>query len=229
MKQLILAIGVFSFVALSCGRSSVSDSSQREEPHSSAMLQPSLFIELPDSCPTPDGMAIAPDGTLIIACPNFADRSYKAVLMRIGPNGKISKWIDAPVLDETGHAAPMGIKFGKDGDLFLCDNQGWTGEEECQRKGRLLRLRFDDDGNLTETITIASGMEHPNGVSLYGDKVYVTQSVLSSIKSDCMVSGIYCFNVSDRDIRIATMRQTLICSSRLKPGIRMCNTDLTGL
>ncbi|MCX6925158.1 MAG: phage head-tail adapter protein, partial [Verrucomicrobia bacterium] len=29
-----------------------------------------LFVQLPDFCPTPDGMAIAPDGDLVVACPN---------------------------------------------------------------------------------------------------------------------------------------------------------------
>ena len=30
-----------------------------------------LFMELPDDCPTPDGMVIAPNGDLILACPNL--------------------------------------------------------------------------------------------------------------------------------------------------------------
>ena len=42
-----------------------------------------LFVSLPDYCPTPDGMAIAPNGDLILACPNFADITQPACLMRI--------------------------------------------------------------------------------------------------------------------------------------------------
>lgn len=36
-----------------------------------AMQKSELFMELPDDCPTPDGMAIAPNGDLILACPEL--------------------------------------------------------------------------------------------------------------------------------------------------------------
>lgn len=55
-----------------------------------------------------------------------------------------------------------GIAFKEEGDLFICDNQGWSGAEKAQNKGRVLRLKFEND-QLKETITVASGMEHPNG------------------------------------------------------------------
>ena len=60
-----------------------------------------LFVSLPDYCPTPDGMAIAPNGDLILACPNFADITQPACLMRITKDGAFSKWLDVPVLEET--------------------------------------------------------------------------------------------------------------------------------
>lgn len=161
-----------------------------------------LFIELPEYCPTPDGMAIAPDGDLILACPNFADQTKPACLMRITPDKRISKWIDVPVLPETGVACPMGIAFNEKGDLYVCDNQGWTGSEQGRGKGRLLKLIFDARGELQETVTVACNMEHPNGVRVHRGKVYVTQSSLSAIPSEKLVSGVYCFNEDDRDVEI---------------------------
>lgn len=161
-----------------------------------------LFIELPEYCPTPDGMAIAPDGDLILACPNFADQTMPACLMRITPDKRISKWIDVPVLPETGVACPMGIAFNEKGDLYVCDNQGWTGSEQGRGKGRLLKLIFDARGELQETVTVACNMEHPNGVRVHRGKVYVTQSSLSAIPSEKLVSGVYCFNEDDRDVEI---------------------------
>ncbi len=161
-----------------------------------------LFIELPEYCPTPDGMAIAPDGNLILACPNFADQTMPACLMRITPDKRISKWIDVPVLPETGVACPMGIAFNEKGDLYVCDNQGWTGSEQGRGKGRLLKLIFDARGELQETVTVACNMEHPNGVRVHRGKVYVTQSSLSAIPSEKLVSGVYCFNEDDRDVEI---------------------------
>ncbi len=50
-----------------------------------------LFVSLPDYCPTPDGMAVAPNGDLILACPNFADITQPACLMRITKDGAVSK------------------------------------------------------------------------------------------------------------------------------------------
>lgn len=167
-----------------------------------------LFAILPDDCPTPDGMAVAPNGDLILACPNFADITKPACLMRITKDGKITKWLDVPTLEVTGRAAPMGIAFSNEGDLFICDNQGWTGEEKARNQGRILRLRFEGD-SLKETITIASGMEHPNGIRIHKGKLYVTQSSLSQINdpSGKLVSGVYCFDINDRDIVVTNTRE----------------------
>ena len=104
-----------------------------------------LFVSLPDYCPTPDGMAIAPNGDLILACPNFADITQPACLMRITKDGAVSKWLDVPVLEETGWASPMGLAFNEEGDLFISDNQGWSGAEKAKNKGRVLRLKFEND------------------------------------------------------------------------------------
>lgn len=172
-----------------------------------AMQKSELFMELPDDCPTPDGMAIAPNGDLILACPNFADLTKPACLMRITQYGKISKWLDVPVLPETGWAAPMGITFDDEGNLFICDNQGWSGAEKARNKGRLLCLRLKD-GRLDETIVVASGMEHPNGVRFHNGKLYVTQSSLSAIQdpSGLLVSGVYCFDKNDKNIKVTNTK-----------------------
>lgn len=172
-----------------------------------AMQKSSLFVELPDYCPTPDGMAISPEGDLVLACPNFADPTKPACLVRITKEGQVSKWIDIPVLPATGWAAPMGIAFDENGDLFVCDNQAWSGAEKAQFKGRLLHLKFTNR-ELRETVVVASGMEHPNGVRLRNGKVYVTQSSLSRIKdeSGLLVSGVYCFDANDRNIAVTNTK-----------------------
>lgn len=174
-----------------------------------AMQQSKLFVELPDCCPTPDGMAIAPNGDLILACPNYADLNQPACLMRITKDKKITKWLDVPVLAETGWAAPMGLAFSEDGkSLFVSDNQGWSGVEKAQNKGRVLRLNFDND-KLVETIEVAIGLEHPNGIRVKDGKLYLTQSSLSKIEdpSGLLVSGVYCFDVNDKNIKVNNTRE----------------------
>nr|WP_239060642.1 SMP-30/gluconolactonase/LRE family protein [Bacteroides sp. 519] len=149
-------------------------------------------------------MAIAPNGDLILACPNFADLLQPACIVRIDKNRNVSKWFDVPVLLETGWAAPMGIAFNDEGDLFICDNQAWSGAEKAKDKGRILRIKFDHDNNVKETIEVATGMEHPNGIRIRNGKLYVTQSSLTNIKvsSGLLVSGVYCFDMNDKDIQV---------------------------
>ena len=172
---------------------------------SPSMQQSELFLVLPDYCPTPDGMAVAPNGDLILACPNFADQTYPACVMRITKDGQISKWFDVPVLPETGLACPMGIAFGANGDLFICDNQGWTGSEAGANQGRLLRLTFDEQNRIKDTIVVARNMEHPNGVRVRNGKLYVTQSLLTADQypDKRMRSAVYRFDINDRDIVVA--------------------------
>lgn len=192
-KYHLLSLMIASLIGVTCIRCT----SPKQKATGDALPQKSeLFAELPDYCPTPDGMAVAPNGDLILACPNFADISHPACLMRITKEGQITKWLDVPVLEATGWASPMGIAFNEEGDLFISDNQGWSGAQKAQNKGRILRLKFEND-QLKETITVASGMEHPNGIRIRNGKLYVTQNSLSQIKdpSGLLVSGVYCFDL----------------------------------
>jgi len=208
MQKYIYCLSFLVFIGLAGCKSSGKKDSAKEEVQSLPQKS-ELFMELPDDCPTPDGMAIAPNGDLILACPNFADISKPACLMRITKDNKISKWLDVPVLAETGWASPMGIAFNDNGDLFICDNQGWSGAEKAQNKGRILRLNFDENNNLKETIEVATNMEHPNGIRIRNGKLYVTQSSLSQIEdpSGLLVSGVYCFDMNDKNIVVTNTRE----------------------
>jgi len=168
------------------------------------MQTPKLFTILPDSVATPDGMAIHPDdGDLILACPNYADQSLPGCLFKIDADKSIKKWVDVPVHPETGLASPMGIAFGPDGDLYICDNQGWPDKSELQFKGRILRLRIQED-KLVSWSVVADGMEHPNGMRIQNGCIYVTQSMLSKVKdpSGLMVSCVYKFGLNEENIQI---------------------------
>ncbi len=167
-----------------------------------SLQQPVLFVSLPDGCPTPDGMAEDADGNLVLACPNYARPELPGCLMKITRDGNVTKWFDVPVHPATGVARPMGIAFDDTGALYICDNQGWSDAPDLQGHGRVLKLTFDSEGNIADTITVADGMEHPNGVRVRDGKLYVTQSSLSSIPSEKLVSGIYRFDCNDRDIMV---------------------------
>ncbi len=167
------------------------------------MKNSTLFAKLPDYVSTPDGMAIAPNGDLILACPNYADQSFPGCILRIDKNKNIRKWFDVHVHEETNLASPMGIAFGPDGDLYICDNQGWPGKPELIRKGRILRIRCDGD-EIVKTTVVAKNMEHPNGMRIRDGYIYVTQSSLELVKhpSGKLVSCVYRFRLDDENIDI---------------------------
>ena len=164
-----------------------------------------LLVTFDPSVTTPDGMSIDPTGALVVSCPNYADQTKPACFMRVEKIGAPATLLAlSPVLPETGLSCPMGITFGPDGDLYVCDNQAWSGSEKGQFKGRLLRLKFENN-KLVKTIVIAEGMEHPNGVRFHKGLLYVTQSLLTRIKdpSGLMVSGVYRFSPDDVGLKVA--------------------------
>ncbi|WP_199240698.1 hypothetical protein KFZ70_15465 [Tamlana fucoidanivorans] len=151
-----------------------------------------LFANLPDFCPTPDAFDIAPDGSLIVSCPNFSDKHQNGVLIKITKSGVILKLADVPVLKESGKAQPMGIAFDEEGVLYVCDNQS---------KGRLLRMEFDGD-TLQKTDVVAYNFTSINGIRYYNGALYVTQTKLPKFKTKHMTSGVYRFKTTDRHIKI---------------------------
>ncbi len=168
------------------------------------MQNPKLFAKLPEYVSTPDGMAIDAEGNLVLACPNYADPSLPGCLMKFDRlTRKATKWVDVPVSPETGYAFPMGIAFGPDGDLYVVDNQGWSGKPELVFKGRILRLRIRDN-TVVKTTVVAHGMEHPNGMRINRNHLYVTQSVMTRVKdpSGLMVSCVYRFRLDDENVAI---------------------------
>lgn len=165
------------------------------------------FLILPDYVATPDGMAVCPvTGELVVACPNFGDPDKPACLIRIDRDGAVRKWVDVPALPETGKAFPMGIAFGPDGAVWLCDNQNWptgNGDDGQLNQGRLLKLKIEN-GRVVETTVVADGISHPNGVKIRGDYAYVTVSCLPKIKEPdgLLRSAVYRFRLDDKNIRV---------------------------
>lgn len=168
------------------------------------MQTPTLLTLLPeDYICTPDGMEIDADGNLILACPNFANMSMPSCIAKIDTHGNVSKWFDVPLHEKTNEARAMGLAFGPDQDLYIVDNQGWSGDERLVFNGRILRVRLK--GNDIEKVTvIAEGMEHPNGIRIKGDYMYVTQSTMVNVKTESgkLMSCVYRFHLDDKDIHI---------------------------
>ena len=163
-------------------------------------------LALPDFVVTPDGMAIAPDGDLLLACPNFANPGVPARFVKIGKDRNVRDLFECPTLAETGRACPMGVEFGPQGELYVVDNQNWVagnGPDGEVNQGRILRLRLEGD-KLVETTMVAQGISHPNGLRLRNGQVYVTVSKLPKVKrpDGLMVSAVYRFPADGRNIQV---------------------------
>lgn len=172
-----------------------------------------LFLKLPAFVATPDGMAIAPDGSLIVSCPNFASYSQgtnkpdvPACLAKIDLNGVAHKWINLPPMPETGRICPMGIEFGPDGVLYMVDNQNWlagNGTNGEINQGRILRLVIQKN-HLDEITVVAKGISHPNGIRYRNGNLFVTVSMLPKVKrpDGLLVSGVYRFPANGHEIQV---------------------------
>lgn len=168
------------------------------------MKESKLFSVLPEFICTPDGMAIDRHGNLVLSCPNYAEDTMSGLVARLDRQGNCEKWFDVPVHPETGVARNMGIAFDDDWNVYLCDNQGWSERPELLYKGRILKLRVDDDGTILETTVVADGMEHPNGIRIRGGYMYVTQSYLHPVKREDgkLTSCVYRFALDEKNVHV---------------------------
>jgi len=217
-----------------------------------ALAKSKLLVKLPEICPTPDGMAMDAEGNIIVACPNYGDQSQPAVLMKIDKENNARLWVRVPTHPETGVACPMGIAFGPDGDLFVCDNQGWV---KANDKGRILGLRIRN-GQVVKTTVVADGMAHPNGIRVHKGKLYVTQSMLPKIKGpqvrvlpseyvpsgtappggglyvveqEPLVSAVYRFDIDDENVKVSNTRDDKNLLIEFRTLNMNCQYGLDGL
>lgn len=168
------------------------------------MRKTTLFSVLPENVCTPDGMAIDRHDNLVLSCPNYAEDNKSGMVVRLDKNGHATKWFDVPRHPETGIARNMGIAFDDDWNIYLCDNQGWSERPDLVYKGRVLKLTVTDDGEILKTTVVADGMEHPNGIRIKGNYMYVTQSYLHPVKREDgkLVSCVYRFALDEENVHV---------------------------
>lgn len=142
-----------------------------------ALYRTALAVELPDEHNTPDGMTLAPDGHILLACPNFntnaKDNEQPVWIMQITPQDKLQPWFPLPVHPQTEKVCPLGIAFGADGHLYVADCQALGGNPH--RVSRLLRVVVQD-GKPVRCEVVVEGFVMANGVACHGDSVYVTET-----------------------------------------------------
>jgi len=155
-------------------------------------------IALPESCNTPDAMAVLADGTIILSVPNFTDPTSPGVLMRISPQDEVALWCKLPPHPDTGHAYPMGVRQAPSGDLYVADCQCM---DKTPDNSRLLCVRVVD-GKPGPVEVVARGLNEANGVAIRDGFVYVTDSATGAVADGAVVSAVYRFRLDERDVPI---------------------------
>ncbi len=155
-------------------------------------------IVLPQSCNTPDAMAVLADESIILSVPNFTDLTSPGVLMKVAPDDQVTLFCRLPVHPDTGHTYPMGVRQAPSGDLYVADCQFL---DETPNNSRLLCVRVKD-GRATGVEVVASGLNVANGVAIRDGYVYVTDSARGSAEDGAVLSAVYRFQLDERDVQV---------------------------
>ncbi|MDO4568902.1 MAG: hypothetical protein Q4D38_00790 [Planctomycetia bacterium] len=203
MKQIFSACLAASFVLIA---SCVPPTVEKEEEAVSAVevhkvditpdpqFKPRLHITLPDSCPVPDGMTIEETtGKIYLNVPNFAPRgedgkkTTPALLCVFDKEKNFEVLLEYPVHEKSGEIGPMGLDFGPDGNLYVCDNQFFT-PPNATWASRILRVEMKDGKPTGKVETVVEGLRLANAILFHDGYVYVSDTNLAA-PEDCFGCG----------------------------------------
>ena len=153
------------------------------------------MVELDDQFNTPDGMTVDKDGNIILAVPNAYAREGGSWLLKITPDNKVEKYFWLRGHRETKKSCPLGIVFGDDGHLYICDGQTIGGDSS--HKARILRVIHEDGKPVREQILV-TGLVQANGIDFGNGKIYVAETqFVEGTPEVPMDSGVFCFELSE--------------------------------
>lgn len=159
-------------------------------------LKTPTMIDLGEKYKTPDGMTFNKnDGNIYLVIPAALEEG-EAPLLVIKPDDTVEEIYSIPASEETGHAGTLGIAFGPDGNLYVADSQEISGHPN--HNGRLLRVVFED-GKPVRTEVLAKNFVAPNGLDVYGNKVYFCETRVTEDTPNPLTSGIFCFDICELD------------------------------
>ena len=159
-------------------------------------FRPRLLLSFPDELNTPDGIRLdKKTNNMIVACPNFNDMKHPGRLIQITPDNRWEVYFDkCPKHPETGHAHPMGMDFGPDGNLYYADNQYFNDKDKKHYWSRVIRVNIKD-GKPVDADVVVDGFKLSNAVMFNGDNMFVTETFFDL--ADKPMSGVYRISLAE--------------------------------
>ncbi len=215
--SLVLAVAVGLMAAVGCGsegdKNKGKDASRKDDakaqakaqakgepkpegneakPQAAGLKKSEVLIQLPgDTCNTPDGMCLLPDGGFLLSVPNFNDQKQPPLLMKITKDNKAEVFFKLPDNPDSGKPfGPLGICQAPNGDFFVADFQA-----EGDRKSRVVRIVMKD-GKPVEAKPVVTGFHVSNAVVVRDGFLYVSETQIDT-KAKPSISGIMRFTLKE--------------------------------
>ena len=158
--------------------------------------RPSIYAALPDDLYGPDAQVYdAASKTHYLSVPNFLDDpnsllpKTSSFIVQVNADGTVEKLYEFPIFEGEVKIGAMGIDFGPDGNLYVCDNQYFF---DTNYKSRVWRLPMKEGKPAGDIQLVVSGLKVANAILWDGDKVFVTDTILDE-PGKYGSGGIYCF------------------------------------
>ncbi|QKZ12062.1 SMP-30/gluconolactonase/LRE family protein [Spirosoma sp. KUDC1026] len=173
-RQILFYTAALFSLLVSCQQAKQQENTASADSASAAVPtigSPTLLYTLPDKYNTPDGLALAPDGSVYLSVPNLANNDYPGVLLKFAGDS-LQFFTSLPAQPQTKHACPMDMAFGPDGNLYYAENQY---ENDKDYKSRLMRITMQD-GKPVRIEPVVVNLALGNAVVWKGNTIYVTDS-----------------------------------------------------
>lgn len=113
-------------------------------------------------------------------------------ILRITPDDKLERIVNLPTHKDGSRVSPLGLAWGPDGHLYVCDNQF---SDTSWGKSCLWRIEFDKDIP-KQALIVAKGFNHINGIAVKGNDIFVTETVFKR-QGDTTLGAVYKFTVAE--------------------------------